>query len=76
MQPWLVVWLVVALVSTAALIAVALALGWHVVLLGRAAREAQQALQPTIDETTRLAGRATDRASALNTDRLRPRRRR
>jgi hypothetical protein len=65
MSTWLVVWLLVAVVSTAAVLACLAALARHVLILGRAARQMQQAVMPLADEIAQEGARAAGRAQSL-----------
>jgi hypothetical protein len=65
MDPWILVWLIVAIVTTAALIAFGIALGRHALILGRTVRRFQEEVQPVADEIARGADRASRKASAL-----------
>ena len=67
MEPWLVVWLVVGLVTTGALLVVLLFLIRHATLLGRTAGRMQRELQPIADEVAAASARAADTAAALST---------
>jgi hypothetical protein len=69
MSTWLLVWLLVAIVSTAAVIACLLALVRHVVILGRAARQMRDAVLPVADEIAQEGARAAGRAGSLQTPR-------
>jgi hypothetical protein len=62
---WILVWFVVALVSTVALLACAIAMVRHVILVGRTARQMQEETQPIIEDLTREGRRASQHASAL-----------
>ena len=65
MSTWLVVWFIVAIVSTVAVIACLVALVRHVMVLGRSARELQDAVKPLADEITAGGDRASSRAASL-----------
>ena len=65
MSTWLVVWFIVAIVSTGAVIACLVALVRHVLVVGRSAKELQEAVKPLADAITADGKRASDRASAL-----------
>jgi hypothetical protein len=62
---WIAFWFVIATVTTMALLACAVALVRHVILLGRTARQAQDELQPIADELARQGRRASMRAASL-----------
>ena len=59
-----VIWLVVGIVSTAAVLAVLIALVRHVLLLTRALGRFQREVSPLAAEIASNAGRASSRASA------------
>jgi len=65
-EAWLVVWLVVGLVSTAALLVMLGYLVRHAILLGRTASRMQQELQPIADEVAAASARAADTAAGLS----------
>jgi hypothetical protein len=65
MSTWLVVWFLVTIVSTAAVIACLLGLARHVLILGRTARQMQDAVKPLAEAITREGSRASERASSL-----------
>ena len=65
MSTWLVVWFIVAIVSTAAVIACLVALIRHVLVLGRSARQLQEAVRPLADEIASEGQRASNRAGSL-----------
>ena len=65
MSTWLIVWFIVAIVSTAAVIACLVALARHVIVVGRAAKEFQQAVQPLADAIGADGERASQRAASL-----------
>jgi len=62
---WILVWFVVALVTTVALLACAIAMVRHIILVGRTARQMQEETQPIVDELSRQGRRASEHASAL-----------
>jgi hypothetical protein len=62
---WLVVWFVVGLVTTVALIALGLALGRHALILGRTARRMSEETGPLAREISELGARASEKASGL-----------
>jgi hypothetical protein len=66
MDTWLVVWLVVALVTTAALLVMLGFLVRHVILLGRTAGRMQADLQPITEELAAASARAADTAAGLS----------
>lgn len=65
MSTWLVVWFVIGLVTTVALIAVFIALGRHVVVLGRSAKRMQEAVAPIADDISRLTAQQQQRVEEL-----------
>ncbi len=65
MSPWLLVWYLIAAVSTIAVVVLVIALVRQGLLLGRTARRFQEAAQPLVDELTQEAARASDRAASL-----------
>jgi hypothetical protein len=71
MEAWLVVWLVVGLVTTAALLVMLGFLVRHVILLGRTAGRMQEELQPIADEVMAASTQAAD-AAARFSDRASP----
>jgi hypothetical protein len=66
MDPWLVVWLVVGLLTTVALLAMLGFLVRHVILLGRTAGRMQEELLPIADEVAAASARAADAAARLS----------
>jgi len=62
---WLLVWFVVGIVSTVAVIAFLIALIRHLLVLGRTARRMQDEVSPIVQEISAESVRATDRASRL-----------
>jgi hypothetical protein len=66
MDPWLVVWLVVGLLTTVALLAMLGFLVRHVILLGRSAGRMQEELLPIADEVAAASARAADAATSLS----------
>jgi hypothetical protein len=62
---WIAVWLLIAVVSTAALIAFLIALGRHVLILGRTASRAQEEVAPIAAEISREGSRAAERVQNL-----------
>jgi hypothetical protein len=65
MSAWLLVWLVIGLVSTAALVACLAFLAYHGILLGRTARRVQVELRPLTDELARESAAVSRRAASL-----------
>ncbi|MBA3363115.1 MAG: hypothetical protein ACR2L4_06980 [Actinomycetota bacterium] len=66
MRPWLVVWLVVGLCTTVALLVMLGFLVRHVILLGRTAGRLQDELQPITEELSAASVRAADTAAGLS----------
>ena len=66
METWLVVWLVVGLVTTGALLVMLWFLVRQVILLGRTAGRMQEELQPIADEVAAASAKAADTASRLS----------
>lgn len=65
MSTWLVVWFIVGIVTTLALVALLVALGRHALIVGRSARQAQEALAPLTGDIARSADRASARAQGF-----------
>ena len=66
---WLVVWFIVGIVSTVAVLAFLLALIRHLLVLGRTARRIQDELSPIVQEISVEGSRANERASRLGSRR-------
>jgi hypothetical protein len=66
MEPWLVVWLVVGLLTTTALLVMLGFLVRHAILLGRTASRMQQELAPIAEELAAASARAADAAAGLS----------
>jgi hypothetical protein len=66
MEAWLVVWLVMGLLTTAALLVMLGFLVRHVILLGRTAGRLQDELQPIADQLAAASARAADAAADLS----------
>jgi hypothetical protein len=66
MDTWLVVWLVVGLVTTAALLVMLGFLVRHVILLGRTASRMQAEIQPIAEELAAASARAADTAAGFS----------
>jgi hypothetical protein len=66
MDTWLVVWLVVGLITTAALLVMLGFLVRHTILLGRTAGRMQEELQPIADELAAASARAADTAASFS----------
>jgi hypothetical protein len=61
----LLVWYLIAAVTTAAVVIFAIALVREALLVGRTARRFQEEAQPIVDDVSREAARASDRAGSL-----------
>jgi hypothetical protein len=66
---WLIVWFVIGIVTTIAVLAFLIALIRHLLVLGRSARQMQDELSPVVQEISAQGTRASDRASRLGTRR-------
>ena len=66
MSPWLLVWYLIAVVTAVAVLVFAIALVREALLLGRTARRFQEEAQPIVDDVSRAASRASDRAGSLS----------
>jgi hypothetical protein len=62
---WLLVWFVIGIVTAVAMVAFALALVRHVLLLGRTARRMQDEIAPIANDITSGVDRASTKASSL-----------
>jgi hypothetical protein len=62
---WILVWFIVAVVSTSLVLLCVAGLVRHVILLGRTAREMQDEVQPIVEVMSREGQRAATRASSL-----------
>ncbi len=71
MAPWLVVWFVVGIVSTAAVLACLIGLVRHVMVLGRTVQQLQDEVQPITDDLARERERANAHVSAIGERRRR-----
>jgi hypothetical protein len=63
--PWLVVWLVVGIVSTVALLACLIGLVRHVLILGRTVKAFQEEIQPFVDDLAREGERASETTASM-----------
>jgi uncharacterized protein HemY len=63
--PWLVVWFVIAIVSTLAVLACLVALVRHVLILGRTVRQFQEEVQPIADDMAQEGQRAGAHIEAI-----------
>jgi len=71
MGPWLVVWLVVGIVSTVAVLACLIGLLRHMLLLGRTVRQLQEEVQPIAEDVARGGQRASAHVAAIGERRRR-----
>jgi hypothetical protein len=71
MAPWLVVWFVVGIVSTGAILACLIGLIRHVLVLARTVKQLQAEVQPIADDLTNEGQRAGTHASAIGERRRR-----
>jgi hypothetical protein len=62
---WLVVWFVISMVATAAVLACLVALVRHALVLGRAAERLQEEVGPLADEIATEGDRASGHAARL-----------
>jgi hypothetical protein len=62
---WLIVWFVIGIVSTIAVLAFLTALIRHMLVLGRTAQRMRDELAPAVREISDEGGRASARASRL-----------
>ena len=74
MAPWLVVWFVVGIVSTVAVLACLIALLRHLLVLGRTVQQLQDEVQPIADELVQGGrnGRARTSPPSASVRRARP----
>jgi len=68
-NPWILVWLIVAIVTTMALIAFAIALGRHVTILGRTVGRFRDEVQPIAEEIAEGSRRASQEAASFQVER-------
>jgi hypothetical protein len=73
-NPWILVWLIVAIVTTSALIAFGIALGRHALVLGRSVQRFQDEVQPVAEEIAAGSNRASEKAASLQLPSRPPRR--
>lgn len=71
MAPWLVVWLVVGIVSTVAILACLIGLIRHVLVLGRTVKQLQDEVQPIVDDLAKEGQRAGAHTSNIGDRRRR-----
>jgi uncharacterized membrane protein len=65
MSTWLVVWIALGAVSTLVVLAFVIALGRHVLILGRTARRFQEEVGAAADEVARERARASELSDRL-----------
>jgi hypothetical protein len=71
MGPWLVVWFVVGIVSTVAVLACLIGLLRHLLVLGRTVRQLQEEVQPIADDLAKERQRASAHVAAIGERRRR-----
>ena len=71
MGPWLVVWFVVGIVSTVAVLACLIGLLRHMLVLGRTVRQLQEEVQPIADDLAKERQRASAHVAAIGERRRR-----
>lgn len=65
MSTWILVWFIVALISTSLVLLCVGGLVRQIILLGRTARQMQDEVQPIMEAMSREGQRASTRASSL-----------
>lgn len=65
MGTWLVVWFIVGILSTVAVLAFLIALIRHLMVLGRSARRMQDEVTPIVQEISAYGARASGRAARM-----------
>ena len=71
MAPWLVVWFVVGIVSTVAILACLIGLIRHVLVLARTVKQLQDEVQPIADDLAKEGQRASAHPAAIGERRRR-----
>jgi hypothetical protein len=71
MGPWLVVWFVVGIVSTVAVLACLIGLLRHMLILGRTVRQLQEDVRPIADDLAKERQRASAHVAAIGERRRR-----
>ena len=71
MSPWLVVWFVVAIVSTVAVLACLIGLLRHMLILGRTVKQLQEEVQPIAEDLAKERQRASTHVAAIGERRRR-----
>jgi hypothetical protein len=64
---WILVWFIIGICSTLALIGLVLFLGWHGVLLGRTFQRLGDEIRPLADDISRATDRQSRRLDELRT---------
>jgi hypothetical protein len=62
---WLVVWFIIGILTTVAVLAFLIALIRHLMVLGRTARRMQDELSPIVQEISADGSRASERAARM-----------
>jgi hypothetical protein len=62
---WILIWFIVAVITTTLVLLCLLGLARHVVLLVRTARQMQDEIKPIVDGLSREGQRASQRAASL-----------
>ena len=65
MASWIVVWFVIGIVSTVAILACLVGLARHLLILGRSVKRLQEAIQPIADDVAREGQRAGEHTAAI-----------
>ena len=65
MGSWIVVWFVIGIVSTVAILACLMGLVRHLLILGRSVEQLQEELQPIADDVAREGRKAGEHTSAI-----------
>jgi len=71
MGPWLVVWFVIGIVSTVAVLACLIGLLRHMLILGRTVRQLQEDVRPIADDLAKERQRASAHVAAIGERRRR-----
>jgi len=66
MAPWLVVWLVIGLISTVAVLVCLVGLVRHALILGRSVQAFQRELQPIVDDLAREGAQASRTGESIS----------
>jgi hypothetical protein len=62
---WILCWFVIAVLSTLVVIVCAVALVRHILLLGRTAKQAQDEIQPIVDDIARQGREASAKTASF-----------